>query len=92
MRRNRFIHISKSLCLLGILSVFLLCNVLLADAVIDDNTVAVWLFEEDGGKVVRDASGNGHDGEIIGNLNSVRGKFGKGLDFPGDGSGYIGDI
>lgn len=89
MHRNRFISISKSLCLLSILSVSLLCNVLLTNAVIDSNTVAVWLFEEDGGKVVRDASGNGHDGEIIGNLNSVRGKFGKGLDFPGDGSGYI---
>ena len=47
----------------------LLCNVILTDAAIDENTVAVWLFEEDGGTVVRDASGNGHDGEIIGNLN-----------------------
>ena len=89
MRRNYFIRLSKSLCLLGIMSVSLFCNVLLTDAVIDGNTVAVWLFEEGGGKVVRDASGNGHDGEIIGNLNSVRGKFGKALDFPGDGSAYI---
>lgn len=89
MHRNRFIHISKSLYLLSILSISLFCNGLLADAAIDGNTVAVWLFEEGGGKVVRDASGNGHDGEIVGNLNSVRGKFGKGLDFLGDGSGYI---
>ena len=89
MDRNCLLCIGKSLCLLGIVSISLFCNVLLTDAVIDSNTVAVWLFEEGGGKVVRDASGNGHDGEIIGNLNSVRGKFGKGLDFPGDGSGYI---
>ena len=61
MRHNYFIRLSKSLCLLGIMSVSLFCNVLLTDAVIDGNTVAVWLFEEDGGKVVRDASGNGHD-------------------------------
>ena len=61
MRRNYCIRLSKSLCLLGIMSVSLFCNVLLTDAVIDGNTVAVWLFEEGGGKVVRDASGNGHD-------------------------------
>ena len=71
------------------MSVSIFCNVLLTDAVIDGNTVAVWLFEEGDGKIVKDASGNGHDGEIIGNLNSVRGKFGKALDFPGDGSAYI---
>ena len=89
MRHNYCIRLSKSLCLLGIMSVSLFCNVLLTDAVIDGNTVAVWLFEEEGGTVVRDASGNGHDGEITGNLNSVQGKYGKALDFPGDGTGYI---
>ena len=78
-----------SLYIFYIMTFTLLSSVGLTDAAIDGNTVAVWLFEESGGKVVKDASGNGHDGEIIGNLNRVRGKFGKGLDFPGDGSGYV---
>lgn len=89
MQLNCKLPIRKLLCVSFIVSFSVLCNVILTDAAIDDNTVAVWLFEEGGGKVVRDASGNGHDGEIIGNLNSVKGRFGKGLDFPGDGSGYI---
>ena len=58
-------------------------------AAVDKHTVAVWLFEEGSGKTVRDASGNGHHGEITGKLNWVKGKLGKGLEFPGDGSGYI---
>ena len=56
---------------------------------VDRNTVAVWLFEEGGGNTVRDASGNGHDGKITGKLNWVKAKLGTGLEFPGDGSGYI---
>ena len=56
---------------------------------VDRHTMAVWLFEEGSGKTVRDASGNGHHGEIIGKLNWVKGNIGNGLEFPGDGSGYI---
>lgn len=69
MELNCLLLIRKLLCILFIMTFTLLCNVILTDAAIDENTVAVWLFEEDGGTVVRDASGNGHDGEIIGNLN-----------------------
>ncbi|MCG9129352.1 LamG domain-containing protein [Candidatus Poribacteria bacterium] len=60
-----------------------------AVAAVDKNTMAVWLFEEGGGKRVKDASGNGHDGEIIGSLKWVKGKFGSALEFPGDKRGYI---
>ncbi len=69
--------------------VFLLSSIISTDAVVDENTVAVWLFEEESGTVVRDASGNGHEGEFTGNLNRVKAKFGTGIQFPGDGSGYI---
>lgn len=76
------------ICLL-VITVFLLSSINATEAAVDENTVAVWLFEEESGTVVRDASGNGHDGEFTGTLNRVRAKFGEGIQFPGDGSGYI---
>ncbi len=72
-----------------VIPVFLLSSVMSTDAVVDENTVAVWLFEEGSGPIVRDASGNGHDGEFTGSLNRVKTKFGEGIQFPGDDSGYI---
>lgn len=51
------------------------------------NTIAeaigVWLFDEGNGNKVKDASGNGHDGEIIGEVEWVDGKFEKALQFDG---------
>jgi hypothetical protein len=64
-------------------------GIISADAAVDKNTVAVWLFEEGSGKVVKDASGNGHDGEFTGSLQWVKARSGTGLEFPGDGSGCI---
>ena len=58
-------------------------------AAVDENTVAVWLFEEGTGKTVKDASGNGHDGEFAGSPKWVKAKFGAGLEFPGDAGGYV---
>ncbi len=72
-----------------VIAVFLISSVMSTDAVVDENTVAVWLFEEGSGTVVRDASGNGHDGKFTGSLNRVKAKFGEGIQFPGDDSGYI---
>ena len=60
-----------------------------ASAAVDENTVAVWLFEEGGGKVVTDASGNGHDAKFAGSPKWVKAKFGTGLEFPGDAGGYL---
>jgi len=45
--------------------------------------IGVWLFEEDNGKVVKDVSSNGHDGEIIGKVKWSKGKFGSALEFDG---------
>lgn len=44
--------------------------------------VAAYSFEEGSGKVARDVTGNGHNGEIK-NAKYVEGKFGKALDFDG---------
>ena len=44
--------------------------------------VGIWLFDEEDGKLVTDASGNGHDGEIIGNAKRrPNGRFRKAIEF-----------
>lgn len=45
--------------------------------------VGLWLFDEGNGKVVKDASGNGNDGEIVGKVEWVNGKFDSALEFDG---------
>lgn len=45
--------------------------------------VGIWLFDKSEGNIAKDSSGNGHDGEIIGNVGWVEGQFGKALSFPG---------
>ncbi len=50
---------------------------------------SAWLFEENGGKVVKDVVGE-HDGDIKGTLKWVDdGKFGGALEFPGKGDSYV---
>ena len=50
---------------------------------------SAWLFEDNGGKVVKDVVG-GHDGDIKGSLEWVNnGKFGGALEFPGKGDSYV---
>ena len=80
---SKLFHIS------AVITVLIMLTVTSIHAAVDKNTVAVWLFEEGEGKTARDASGNGHNGEITGSLNWVKAKFGTGLKFPGDGGGYI---
>ena len=43
--------------------------------------VAIWLFDEGKGDTVKDASGNGHDGTIVGEVEWGEGQFGGGLNF-----------
>ena len=55
------------LCLLVVFSISTFIGAIQADAAVDENTVAVWLFEEGAGEGrAKDASGNGHDGEFAG--------------------------
>ncbi len=48
-----------------------------------ESIVGIWMFDEGSGKIARDASGNDNDGEILGKLKWVDGKFGKALEFNG---------
>lgn len=53
-----------------------------------ENVVSAWTFEEGSGKAVKDISGNGNNGEIIGGAQWTDGKIGKALDFDGS-TGYV---
>lgn len=53
-------------------------------AAFDEKDIAgMWTFEEGKGEVVKDLSGNGTDGEFVGDLKWAEGKFGGGLEFNG---------
>ncbi|MBM3211624.1 LamG domain-containing protein, partial [Candidatus Poribacteria bacterium] len=45
--------------------------------------LGIWTMDEGSGKEVKDLSGNGHDGELVGNAKWVDGKSGKALEFSG---------
>ncbi|MBT3691021.1 hypothetical protein HOG16_02130 [Candidatus Woesearchaeota archaeon] len=49
---------------------------------VDENTVALWHFNENSGTVVYDETDNGYDGDINGPI-WVEGRFGSALDFDG---------
>ncbi len=50
----------------------------------EKDLVGLWAFDEGTGNKVKDLSGNGNDGTISG-AKWVDGKFGKALEFHGDG-------
>ena len=45
--------------------------------------MGAWLFDDDGGDVVEDISGNENHGELKGGLKVIEGKFGNALDCDG---------
>ena len=58
-----------------------------SSAAIDQASIAgIWLFDEGDGQ---DASENGNDGELVGDIKEVEGKFGKALEFPGTEGNYV---
>ena len=87
MSNAKFFNSIKRILL--VLTVLFLFSGGFADAAVDKNTVAVWLFEEGAGRTVKDASGNGHDGKFAGSPKWVKAKFGTGLELPGDAGGYV---
>jgi len=48
--------------------------------------VAMWLFDEGSGDIATDSSGNGNDGDLMGDPAWVEGKFGNALEFDGASS------
>lgn len=62
---------------------FSICSVEADAFAAREDIVAAWLFEGIDGGIVKDVTGNGHDGKIVGEPQIVEGKFGKGLEFDG---------
>ncbi|MDE0469541.1 MAG: LamG domain-containing protein [Candidatus Poribacteria bacterium] len=78
--------VQKSLVGILITLIGLLCTTSISVAnVLEDALLAAWLFDENGGDTAEDASGNGHDGDIMG-AKRVPGKTGRALDFDGNGN------
>lgn len=73
----------KSLCLACILFVILNLGISALAAINTKDILGIWTMDEGSGKEVKDLSGNGHDGEIVGNVKWVDGKSGKALEFSG---------
>ena len=70
----------------SILSVLLLGMALCCTAsAAEDNLVAWWKMDNDGSGVIKDYSGNGHDGTIHGDPQFVPGIHADALEFDGDG-------
>jgi len=79
----------KARCLLIVVVVLFATGVLTVSSYgkIDPETcVGAWLFDEDDGDIATDSSGNGNDGELMGNPEWVEGKFGSALEFDGASS------
>ena len=65
--------------LMLLLSIFYYFRIISTNA----DVVGVWLFDEGNGKIVKDASGNEHHGEIVGEVAWADGKFEGALEFDG---------
>ena len=78
--------VQKPLVMMLIVLIGLLCSagVCVAD-VLEDALVGAWLFDENQGDTAKDASGNGHTGDIIG-AKWIQGKIGTALEFDGKGN------
>jgi hypothetical protein len=79
---------SKSALIVVMLLALLFLTLSAAMAVTDEALVGYWPFNEGAGNITVDASGNGHDGELIDNPSWVPGKYGSALAF-GVGSEYV---
>ena len=56
------------------------------------DAVAIWLFDEDGGKNIDDYTRNKHNGKMEGKVDRVPGKFGMALEFGGEEENHWVDI
>ena len=75
---------SKLICIISFVAVLDVGLMSVAEAA-DPDLVAHWRFDETSGATAFDASGNGHDGTIMGDPQWVPGKLGGALEFDGAG-------
>ncbi len=77
-RRRRKLICKSSQLLIFVFSIIII--LIIIGPVSQAKIITAWLFDEGTGKVVKDDSGNGYDGEITGGK-WIDGKFGKALEF-----------
>ncbi len=65
----------------AIASLFVVCFA--GAEIAPESMVAAWLLDEGEGNVIEDFSGNGHQGNIVGAIEWIDGKFGEALEFTG---------
>ena len=71
------------------LALVLVVGIYMAQAV-DENTLSLYLpFDDGAGKNPKDASGNGNQASIKGNLKWVKGKINGALEFDGDAANFV---
>jgi len=68
--------------LIALLTIVLVCSSYAEIA--PGEIVGIWLFDENGGEIAGDSSGNGHDGDLVNGPEWVDGKFGSALEFDGN--------
>jgi len=49
----------------------------------EEAVMGCWLFEDDGGDIVTDSSGNGYDATLVGTVDWADGKYGNGIELQG---------
>jgi hypothetical protein len=74
-------NIKKGFIIISSLLLIFIVFALTMPKAIHAEVLGIWLFDEGKGKTVKDASGNGHDGEIIGAVEWAAGKFESALKF-----------
>jgi hypothetical protein len=75
---------------LSVVAVGRVCHCADPDSRSEDGLVAYWRFDEDVGETVKDSSGRGHDGKIVGEARRVQGRVGKAVYVGGQkGSGVV---
>jgi len=61
-----------------------------ANAIINPDSIAgLWFFDENKGEIAEDMSGNGNDGQLMGNADWVEGPFGTAVEFDGTVASYV---
>jgi len=65
-------------------AVLMITVLLMTGTVSHAKIIGVWLFDDGKGDILKDISGNGHDGVITGGKWIEDGKFGKALEFDSD--------
>jgi len=74
----------KRILLTGLGVLFLVISLMNSSYAIDPQTIiGEWHFDDGSGKTVKDSSGNGNDGSLVGDTEWVDGKSGKALLFDG---------